>query len=77
MTDGDSAAAAVARTAELGGSFDILVNNAGSYHEAGSIIDQTWESWKRAIDVNLVERVRLLASRPPGPWWSRARAARS
>ena len=32
----------------------MLVNNAGSYHEAGSIIDQTWESWKRAIDVNLV-----------------------
>ena len=32
----------------------MLVNNAGSYHDAGSIVDQTWESWKRAIDVNLV-----------------------
>ena len=54
VTDGDSARAAVERTAGLGGRFDVLVNNAGSYHEAGSIIDQTWESWKRAIDVNLV-----------------------
>ncbi len=32
---------------------DILVNNAGSYHEAGSILDQTVESWRRSIDVNL------------------------
>ena len=32
---------------------DVLVNNAGSYHDAGSIIDQTYESWKRAVAVNL------------------------
>ena len=30
----------------------MLVNNAGSYHEAGSIVDQSYESWKRAIAVN-------------------------
>jgi 2-deoxy-D-gluconate 3-dehydrogenase len=54
VTDPDSAAAAVARTRTIGGSFDILINNAGSYHEAGSIIDQSWDSWKRAIDINLV-----------------------
>jgi NAD(P)-dependent dehydrogenase (short-subunit alcohol dehydrogenase family) len=54
VTDPASATEAVARTRTVGGSFDILVNNAGSYHEAGSIIDQTWESWKRAIDINYV-----------------------
>ena len=29
------------------------MNNAGSYHEAGSILDQSVESWRRSIDVNL------------------------
>jgi NAD(P)-dependent dehydrogenase (short-subunit alcohol dehydrogenase family) len=37
----------------IGDGLDILVNNAGSYHEAGSILDQSVESWRRAIDVNL------------------------
>ena len=31
----------------------MLVNNAGSYHEAGSILDQSVDSWQRSIDVNL------------------------
>ncbi len=38
--------------AGLGG-IDLLVNNAGTYREAGSILDQSHESWKRSIDVNL------------------------
>ncbi len=33
---------------------DLLVNNAGTYHEAGSILDQSHESWHRSIDVNFV-----------------------
>ena len=37
----------------IGDGVDILVNNAGSYHEAGSILDQSVESWKRSIDINL------------------------
>ena len=37
----------------IGDRIDILVNNAGSYHEAGSILDQDVESWRRSIDVNL------------------------
>jgi NAD(P)-dependent dehydrogenase (short-subunit alcohol dehydrogenase family) len=37
----------------VGDRIDILVNNAGSYHEAGSILDQSVESWKRSIDINL------------------------
>lgn len=43
------------RCAEVLGNrhIDILVNNAGSYHEAGSILDQSVDSWQRAIDVNL------------------------
>ncbi len=43
--------------ADLLGSFgdrvDVLVNNAGSYHEAGSILDQSVESWQRSIAINL------------------------
>ena len=37
----------------VGDRIDILVNNAGSYHEAGSILDQSVDSWRRSIDVNL------------------------
>lgn len=37
----------------IGNRVDILVNNAGSYHDAGSILDQSVESWRRAIDINL------------------------
>jgi NAD(P)-dependent dehydrogenase (short-subunit alcohol dehydrogenase family) len=33
---------------------DILVNNAGTFLEAGSILDQSHESWRRSIDVNFV-----------------------
>ena len=39
--------------AEVGDRIDILVNNAGSYHEAGSILDQSVESWQRSIELNL------------------------
>ena len=39
--------------ADVGERIDILVNNAGSYHEAGSILDQSVESWQRSIDLNL------------------------
>ena len=38
---------------DVGDRIDILVNNAGSYHDAGSILDQSVESWKRAIELNL------------------------
>jgi 2-deoxy-D-gluconate 3-dehydrogenase len=37
----------------VGSRLGVLVNNAGSYHDAGSILDQSVESWRRAIDVNL------------------------
>ena len=49
VTDPASADAAVAARPDL----DLLVNNAGTYLEAGSILDQTHESWRRSIDVNL------------------------
>jgi NAD(P)-dependent dehydrogenase (short-subunit alcohol dehydrogenase family) len=62
VTDEASARAAVASAVELGGRFDILVNNAGSYHESGSIVDQTTESWRRSIAVNF-ESV-FLCSKP-------------
>lgn len=50
VTDPASADAAVAAVHGL----DILVNNAGSYHESGSILDQSHESWRRAVDINYV-----------------------
>lgn len=53
VTDAASAGAAVADAAVDGGSIDLLVNNAGTYLEAGSILDQTHESWRRSLDVNL------------------------
>jgi NAD(P)-dependent dehydrogenase (short-subunit alcohol dehydrogenase family) len=53
VTSGDSATAAIDALV-AGGGIDILVNNAGTYREAGSILDQSHESWHRSIDVNLV-----------------------
>jgi NAD(P)-dependent dehydrogenase (short-subunit alcohol dehydrogenase family) len=50
VTDVDSVDAAVASIEAL----DLLVNNAGTYREAGSILDQSHESWNRSIEVNLV-----------------------
>ena len=50
VTDADRCAAVLGADDRR---IDILVNNAGSYHEAGSILDQTVESWQRAIDINL------------------------
>lgn len=47
-------AAATAQAIEAIDGLDILVNNAGTYREAGSILDQSHESWHRSIDLNLV-----------------------
>jgi len=52
VTDEASARAAVAGAVRDAGGLDVLVNNAGSYHESGSIIDQSYESWTRAVAVN-------------------------
>ena len=46
-------AACARMLADVGDRIDILVNNAGSYHEAGSILDQSVESWQRSIELNL------------------------
>lgn len=50
VTDPDACQATLGA---IGERIDILVNNAGSYHEAGSILDQSVASWKRSIDINL------------------------
>lgn len=52
VTDEASARDGVAHAVERAGALDVLVNNAGSYHESGSIIDQSYASWKRSIAVN-------------------------
>ena len=56
VTDAAEAAAIIGAfgTARGGRGIDILVNNVGTYLEAGSILDQSHESWHRCIDVNLV-----------------------
>jgi NAD(P)-dependent dehydrogenase (short-subunit alcohol dehydrogenase family) len=46
-------AACAEQLSTVGARLDILVNNAGSYHDAGSILDQSVDSWRRAIDINL------------------------
>ncbi len=53
VLDVTDAAACAEVFASVGDRLDIVVNNAGSYHEAGSILDQDVESWRRSIDVNL------------------------
>jgi NAD(P)-dependent dehydrogenase (short-subunit alcohol dehydrogenase family) len=52
VTDELSARDGIEAAVRTGGALDVLVNNAGSYHEAGSIVDQSYESWRRAIAVN-------------------------
>lgn len=49
VTDADEATKVIGALDRL----DVLVNNAGTYLEAGSILDQTHESWQHSIDVNL------------------------
>ena len=51
--DVTDAAACAQVLGSIGDRIDILVNNAGSFHEAGSILDQSVASWRRSIDVNL------------------------
>lgn len=50
VTDVDSVERAVGSLPGL----DLLVNNAGTYLEAGSILDQSHESWRRSVEVNFV-----------------------
>jgi sorbose reductase len=52
VTDVAACRRAIDETVRLTGRVDILVNNAGSYHEAGSILDQTEDSWHRSVAVN-------------------------
>jgi NAD(P)-dependent dehydrogenase (short-subunit alcohol dehydrogenase family) len=52
VTDEASARAGIDAAIAAGGALDVLVNNAGWYHDSGSIIDQSYESWKRAVAVN-------------------------
>lgn len=53
VLDVTDAAACADVLGTFGERLDVLVNNAGSYHEAGSILDQSVESWRRSIEINL------------------------
>ena len=53
VTDPASAESAVNFANTIGEGISILVNNAGSYHHAGSILDQSHESWTTSISINL------------------------
>lgn len=48
VTDATEAAAVIGSIEGL----DILINNAGTYREAGSILDQSLDSWRRSMEVN-------------------------
>ena len=52
VTDEASARDGIGHVVETAGRLDVLVNNAGSYHESGSIVDQSYESWRRSVAVN-------------------------
>jgi NAD(P)-dependent dehydrogenase (short-subunit alcohol dehydrogenase family) len=53
VTNELSARSGVETAADITGRLDILVNNVGSYAEAGGILNQSYEAWRRAVDVNL------------------------
>jgi NAD(P)-dependent dehydrogenase (short-subunit alcohol dehydrogenase family) len=52
VTDERAARHAVERTVAQFGGIDALVNNAGSFHHAGSILDQSYATWRTSVAIN-------------------------
>ncbi len=53
VTDHQACEAMVSEVLDVAGPIDVLVNNAGTYQGvAGSILDQSPQSWERAVQVN-------------------------
>ena len=72
VTDEDSLRAAVATVVERLGALDVLVNNAG-IGATGTVEDNSYEEWRRVLDVNLLGVVR--ASRAALPHLRRSPVA--
>jgi 2-keto-3-deoxy-L-fuconate dehydrogenase len=72
VTDEDSLRAAVATVVERLGALDVLVNNAG-IGATGTVEDNSYEEWRRVLDVNLLGVVR--ASRAALPHLRRSLVA--
>jgi NAD(P)-dependent dehydrogenase (short-subunit alcohol dehydrogenase family) len=72
VTDEDSLRAAVATVGERLGALDVLVNNAG-IGATGTVEDNSYEEWRRVLDVNLLGVVR--ASRAALPHLRRSPVA--
>jgi NAD(P)-dependent dehydrogenase (short-subunit alcohol dehydrogenase family) len=70
VTSEVSARAGVEMAVDLTGRLDVLVNNAGSYAEAGGILDQSYESWRSSVEINL-DSV-FLCSKPAAESMARA-----
>ena len=72
VTDEDSLRAAVATVVERLGALDVLVNNAG-IGATGTVEDNSYEEWRRVLDVNLLGVLR--ASRAALPHLRRSPVA--
>jgi 2-keto-3-deoxy-L-fuconate dehydrogenase len=64
VTDEDSLAAATAAVVERFGGLDVLVNNAG-IGATGTVEDNSYEEWRRVLDVNLLGIVRTTRAALP------------
>jgi 2-keto-3-deoxy-L-fuconate dehydrogenase len=64
VTDEDSVGAAVAAAVDRFGGVDVLVNNAG-IGAVGTVEDNSYEEWRRVLDVNLLGVVRTTRAALP------------
>lgn len=65
VTDAGQAEALVARAVEVHGGIDVLVNNVGGGGGGRRIADSTDDEWRNALDLNVVQTVRMMRLAAP------------
>jgi 3-oxoacyl-[acyl-carrier protein] reductase len=65
VTDPDQAATLVQRAVEVHGGIDVLINNVGGSGGGRRIADSTDADWRNALDLNLVQTVRMMRLAAP------------